>query len=350
MNAKCKRGFTLVETAVCIGITVVLSGIALPVINDAREEARQIACANRLTEITLGSLQYQEANDQMPPITTSDGLVEQSDINLSNDQNTGALAYILPFIGEQELFDLMPEIATQPDLFLNSSQSLASFSDFANDPGMFAALSTQTESFICPSNADLLNRPLGRLFHTAVQAIDVPGTIFLPSIPIGNSPESFGRTSYLPSIGGHPVQFESFLRALDLSVEDVAGAMRNRTTSIRSDELGDGASNTICWSESLGHDLKQDFIFDGEVGASFALLSSTLATGNSYIADLDNLDTILFGDGENSFSFLIGSNHINGNNVAFCDGSVRFLSNRTSRDTMMALGCGNDGFFAERKQ
>ena len=285
MNAKFKRGFTLVETAVCVGIMGVLAGIALPVVNDAREEARQIACANRLVEITLGSLQYQEANGQMPPLHTSDGPVQQHWIDVSNDQNTGALAYILPFMGEQGVFDLMPAIATQPEVLLSSAtEPISSFNDLISDPGMLTAMHVQLPSVICPSNAELLDKPVSRLLYSTIQAIDVSGLIFVPSINV--SPESFGSTSYLPSLGGFHTQHTSFTRAIDISLQDAAGPMRNRNTSIHTSELGDGASNTICWSESLGHDLEGNtwpWPQDQYGAASFALLSTALITGHLWI-------------------------------------------------------------------
>ncbi len=356
MRIESRKGFTLVETAVCVGILGVLAGIALPVVSDAREEARQIACANRLVEITMGSLQFQEANEAMPPIHTSDGPVNQiTDIFLSNDQNTGALAYILPFIGEQEIFDLMPEIATQPEVFLGSGTApISNFIQLFQDPGMSAARTTQFSSVICPSNADLLDKPIDQLFYTTAQVVSEPNLIFIVTIAVADElEETQGRTSYLPSIGGFHTPFSSDPRALDLSLDDVAGPMRNRTTSIHTKDLGDGASNTICWSESLGYDLELDILFNGEsVGASFALFSNALITGNRWNAGIDSKTgetfTILFGDSDNSYPWLIGSNHIDGNNVTFCDGSVRFLSDQTSRGVMAALGCGNDGFWSER--
>lgn len=101
----------------------------------------------------------------------------------------------------------------------------------------------------------------------------------------------------------------------DLSGDDVAGAMRNRTTSIQTKDLGDGASNTICWSESLGYDLEQDIVFSNDtVGASFALYSTALITGRQWPVGVDQktgeFTSILFGDSDNSLPWVIGSNHI----------------------------------------
>ncbi len=352
MNVIKRRGFTLVETAVCVGIMGVLAGIALPVVNDAREEARQAACANRLVEITLGSLQFQEANEAMPPIHTSDGPVAIVNINPANDQNTGALAYILPFIGEQEIFDLMPEVATQPEVVLGPDTApIFAFTSLLQDPGMNLAQNTQFPSVICPSNAELLDKPISRLFYSTIQATDQPGVLFLGNFNVSETAESFGRTSYSPSIGGFHIQQVSDERAIDISLQDAAGPMRNRITSIHTNELGDGASNTICWSESLGYDLEENILFPNDEfgGASFALYSTALITGSRWIVNSE-LDSILFGDSDNSLPWVIGSNHIDGHNVTFCDGSVRFISDRTSQGVMASLGCGNDGWVAERNK
>jgi hypothetical protein len=337
------RGITLVETAVSLAFTGILAGIALPLIQDTREEARQIACANRLVEITMGSLQYQELNGRIPTLTTGVGPLDTANVHhyfdlMAQNQNTGALAYILPFIGEQKLFDLMPAIATQPDETMG-------LLDLLKDNGMNAAYRTQFESVICPSNADYLDEPIDLLFVGFAQ-INTQLLYFL-ILPVSKDEATrFGRTSYLPSAGGFHLQTIQVSRAINLSITEVAGAMRNRKTSIHTDDLGDGASNTICWSESLG------WIANNGVQkrANSALLSTALITGHRWFSSGVPSSGLLFGNSNASLPMLIGSNHIKGNNVTFNDGSVRFLSAQTSRGVMAALGCGDDGWLVPRTE
>jgi type II secretory pathway pseudopilin PulG len=336
------RGITLVETAVSLAFTGILAGIALPLIQDTREEARQIACANRLVEITMGSLQYQELNGRMPPLTTGVGPLDTANfaqyfVLMTQNQNTGALAYILPFIGEQKLFDLMPAIATQPD-------ETISLVDLLKDNGMNAAYRTQFESVICPSNADYLDEPIDLLFVGFAQMTTSQFLHFLVFPVSEDEATSFGRTSYLPSAGGFHIQANFPSRAIALSIAEVASAMRNRETSIHTDDLGDGASNTICWSESLGYIANNGV----QKRANSSLLSTALVTGNRWSGA--GVKSLLFGNSNASLPMLIGSNHIKGNNVTFNDGSVRFLSAQTSRGVMAALGCGDDGWLVPRTE
>jgi prepilin-type N-terminal cleavage/methylation domain-containing protein len=66
MNVK-RRGFTLVELLVVIGIIALLVAILLPVVNRSREMARRAECLSNLRQVHLGFLLYAADNhDQVP--------------------------------------------------------------------------------------------------------------------------------------------------------------------------------------------------------------------------------------------------------------------------------------------
>src|ERR1044071_262660 len=68
LQRQAKRGFTLVELLVVIGIIALLAGLILPALSSARESGRRTRCLSNLHQLALAMLIYTDDNSYyLPP-------------------------------------------------------------------------------------------------------------------------------------------------------------------------------------------------------------------------------------------------------------------------------------------
>src|SRR5262245_42458551 len=102
LNCKMRRGITLVELLVVIAIIAVLIGLLLPAVQKGREAANRIRCQNNLKQLGLALHDFHATHQKFPPGQVRGPLPEAG---VTNAVNHGWGAFILPFLGQQPLYN-----------------------------------------------------------------------------------------------------------------------------------------------------------------------------------------------------------------------------------------------------
>ena len=261
-----RHGFTLVELLVVIAIIGILIGMLLPAVQSVREAARRIQCANNIRQISLGALNYESSHQLFPPgVQVSQGRYEY-----------GWGAFLLPFVEQENLFDLISE-----DIENHTALSLIPE----------AVRSTTVPAYMCPSST-------------------------LEEV----SPDGNGRSNYCGNQGS------------DNGPDDYGGIF-NDNSRVTIAQVTDGTSNVIMFGEADGSEFASDVAFPVWIGAYSA---DTSQSGGSQ--DLIRRAVLRRGQHNRPFNFehpddqsdfhaaIFSGNHPGGVNVSFVDGSVHFIS------------------------
>jgi len=352
-------GFTLIELLVVIAIIGVLIALLLPAVQAAREAARRGQCTNNLKQITLALANYHDSHRAFPP----DGSRSDDGNNgRMNPQNRFSMqVHLLPFLDQPALYEQFNQSRVA---FIGDDR----FGDggwdpnppnpkFNKDPQLTARM-VIVKSFICPSDQNPGN--YDRQAH---------GHNYSPNT--GQDREF--RQWYANGISYHP---------------GWDGAVAQTVTI---DLISDGTSKTAAFSEwvkgtAIDPGLKarvqadpKAYIFDGGwigdrgsrlnngygdlngvqgdlwynqqcnkqtnatwswKGEYWSLAHAARGSGLSFSLQPNGKSCSCCGDPLDG-SVAASSRHPGGVNVAFCDGSVSFVSESIDFRTWWAYGSRN---------
>jgi prepilin-type N-terminal cleavage/methylation domain-containing protein/prepilin-type processing-associated H-X9-DG protein len=333
------RAFTLIELLVVIAIIAVLIALLLPAVQAAREAARRAQCVNNLKQLSLAVQNYISVNDALPP-TAICASANTANACFGRTPDFSMKARLLPFM-------------EQPAIY-NSLNFSALYNTVSNTTGRCQ----QIASLACPSDG---NNPSMVVTLTLGTFTGSPGSTSYPNTIGTIAPETTGA-----SVDG-PAYY--------------SGTTAPNSTVVTLATVTDGTTNTAIFSEfvryksSAGNgtfQIYQDTADSAKVFIPLATIAancqaSTLiapaGNGTSSVDGIKGLDWLFQHCGSGGCyshiqtpnkkgcyftgsktaghptSTVIGasSNHPGGANVAFLDGSVKFVKDSVSQATWWAI-------------
>lgn len=131
-----RSGFTLIELLVVIAIIGIMMSMLFPAVQQVREAANRMACANKVRQFGLAAMNYESAHKKLPP-----GAVFH--------QGTGWHYFIMDYI---ELNTVYKTMDVSDGLYSSAGELDDTFNDTTNYPNNVAAVSTYYDIFRCPSD------------------------------------------------------------------------------------------------------------------------------------------------------------------------------------------------------
>jgi len=371
MSRARRRAFTLIELLVVIAIIAVLIALLLPAVQSAREAARRMQCTNNLKQIGLGVHNYMSAFN-----TTPVHEYRRADEYGGTGGSAGNRAWhcmILPFIEMKAMYDSFN--FTYSDGFYGNNNIVN---------GVNATVQrSSVATFLCPSDGltclpqdGVVNTGSGRLGNNNYAGnTGRPRNILMP----GQSPTGGNLPPHMGAISTSRMYNT-------VGPCSPAGRATNTNVNVTMASITDGTSNTAAASEFLMNDgtgnhrdprrrfnytdsalveqIDVDIwavIRDGLAGPAQNWPDWTMYKGSSW-AFTDGWEGHLYSHlfppnaptihvyASNTLRCFEGdtganpsSNHPGGVNVAFMDGSVRFVKNSVNLPTWWALGTRNGG-------
>ncbi len=157
-----RPGFTLLELTIVVSMIAILIALLLPAVQAAREAARRSQCANNLMQLGIAMGSYVSTHSVLPPgVVNASGPIR----NLPEGYHHGWVVQILPFIGQQNLYNHFD---------LNES---------VYDPANDTATGIKIATLICPSDGRRGPVNYAGCHHDALAPIasDNQGVLYLNS-------------------------------------------------------------------------------------------------------------------------------------------------------------------------
>jgi prepilin-type N-terminal cleavage/methylation domain-containing protein/prepilin-type processing-associated H-X9-DG protein len=334
------RGFTLVELLAVIAIIGVLVGLLLPAVQVAREAARRSACTNKLKQMGNALLEFESANQKVPPAAVFYRNGAGSVPNISSGWSW--MYFILPFIEEEQLFQ-EGAVQSGEELELNGGS-----------PQRGYRLRTRSRPWMrCPSDSAVRTTVAEPSYNACAgprrARQDANASCLWPSpwdayaAPWGAGEAGFyNQNSRNPLTGmfvgigqqGGPPQ-----------VADMENVIRQCTVRLR--DVTDGVSKTIMLGEIVSRDSSRQGSCCGYSTPNAFSGQTMTPTPTTLPINLENPPECTY-----KWTYSVGfkSKHVRGANFTFGDGSVRFMKDSINMEAFQRMGHPRDGLVFSQDQ
>jgi prepilin-type N-terminal cleavage/methylation domain-containing protein/prepilin-type processing-associated H-X9-DG protein len=288
---KGRHAMTLIETLVVVAIIGILLGLVLPGIQNVRESANRVQCANQLRQIALACHGYHNVSGAFPP-----GYVAcDSTDPLETNPGWGWASHLLPFLDQNAVF-----------------QDIV-FHEPIEAPANQARL-REIKIYLCPSDAAV---------PPSFVISDANGQLVTEAAP----------SSYAACYG---------IGELD-EVPGPKEGVFYRNSHVRLGQITDGTSTTLLigdrfWSHAMAPwagAVNHGIVRGGPRNAWRNSPEAAYPSPNFACVQANALNAVNDPDGALDEFF---SEHPGGCNIAFADAAVHFLHQQINRAVLMALG------------
>ena len=331
MSTKSQHGFTLVELLVVIAIIGILIGMLLPAVQQVREAARRMSCANNIRQLALACHNYESAHQRFPPAA-------EYTLVKGPYEAPGYLTYLIPFVEEANML-------IDVDLFNSRYQG---------DQGRVAAF--RLETIICPSSTkekadygdttQVNSNSDWRNIYTAGDAVSPYTTHYVGILgPIGINPSSGLAYSVAHAGAGHGgLSMQGIFKTIGKS------AAQGGPTTFGS--ISDGTSNTILIGEmsysneeNAGNPWDDPYRFWTRGGRDFGS-GEYNSTAKNIQFPINSYNFDVTTTPHNSIN--LGSNHPGGCAIARGDGSAQFITESIAMDVYLSVASSDGGEVTEK--
>jgi len=365
-------GFTLIELLVVIAIIAVLISLLLPAVQSAREAARRAQCTNNMKQLGLAVANYESATGAYPECYPQRAIWDigngSGTMGESGWGNFSVHELILPYFDQGPIY--------------NSMNFSISGSDNCDNATQATAIGTRVNSFLCPSSTLPVGTLYGCLGVAPFNQIRYPGNNYWASVGATCIPWIAGKPPGMFAIMG-PTDAVAFgvrdvqdgtsntitfgewrmgdYNSTKLSLQDAINILQNQVGTFG--DWGNANNGSTCPTAALPTLASSPFMAflttcqgkaptsitggttwetNKDIGRDWAqgmfghTLGTTLLPPNPvyYNCNMEGWG----GDFDAPGMYNLSSYHPGGANVAFADGSVRFLKSSTAWPTIWALG------------